>query len=67
MDAITVRLPEEARDDRVFQLMAPDYSDVNSVVAMARHERTIPYEVCTNLNTRLPRLYYLDGAVLTDV
>ncbi|WAQ96879.1 ALR-like protein [Mya arenaria] len=67
MDAITVRLPEEASNARVFQLMTPDYTNVNSAVAMARHERTIPYEVCTNLDKRVPRLYFLDGAVRNDV
>jgi len=34
---------------------------------MARAQKTIPYEVCTNVSIRVPRLYSVDDKVLTEV
>ncbi len=63
MDGITVKLPEAARHCRHLCVMADDFHSVNSAVAMARIMNTIPYEVCTNLSARIPRLYVEDGVV----
>jgi len=62
MDAITVKLPEAAKECREFILMSADFNDANSSLAMAKLENTIPYEVCTNFSRRVPRLYFYDGA-----
>lgn len=67
MDAITVKVPEESKECREFCLMAADFNDVNSGLSMARIQHTIPYEVCTNLAKRVPRLYVLDGKLFRDV
>ncbi|KAH3863269.1 alanine racemase-like [Dreissena polymorpha] len=65
MDAITIRLPAEAISCREFCLMPSDFNENNSSVAFARYQNTIPYEVCTNLSRRMPRLYVEDGSVMS--
>ena len=67
MDCITIKVPEDANEFREFCLMSPDFNDVNSGLAMARAQKTIPYEVCTNVSIRVPRLYSVDDKVLTEV
>ena len=67
MDCITIKVPEDANECREFCLMSPDFNDVNSGLAMARVQKTIPYEVCTNVSIRVPRLYSVDDKVLTEV
>ena len=65
MDAITVKLPEEATECREFVLMASNFNDVNSALAISKIQNTIPYEVCTNIATRVPRLYEINGEIVT--
>ena len=65
MDAITVRLPEEARECREFFMIKDDFNQVNSAVGIANLTNTIPYEICTNLDRRLPRIYKADEKIQT--
>ncbi|XP_045213701.2 alanine racemase-like [Mercenaria mercenaria] len=65
MDAITVKLPEEAKECREFILLASDFNDLNSAVAISKIQNTIPYEVCTNIANRVPRLYEFSGDTVT--
>lgn len=64
MDAITVKLPDSANISREFCLMSADFSEVNSGLAFARAQQTIPYEVCSIVSKRVPRLYTAEGKVL---
>lgn len=65
MDAITIKLPEEVKDCQEFLLMTSDFSDTNSCVAISKIQNTIPYEVCTNISSRVPRLYEIGGETVT--
>ena len=65
MDGITVKLPDEAKDCREFYVMKDDFNTLNSPVAISKGTNTIPYEVCTNLDRRLPRIYLVNGNVVT--
>ena len=66
MDAITVKLPDNDKECREFYVIKDDFNDVNSSLAISRIAQTIPYEVCTNLNQRVPRLYETNGKVTTS-
>ena len=65
MDGITVQIPEEAKECKEFYVMKDDYNMINSAVGIAKLTNTIPYEVCTNLDRRLPRIYQADGKIQT--
>lgn len=63
MDGITIKLPDDVKDCRDFYVIKDDFNPTNSGVAVAKLTNTIPYEVCTNLDRRLPRIYIADGKV----
>ena len=65
MDGITVKLPDEAKECREFYVIKDDFNMINSAVAVSKLTNTIPYEVCTNFDRRLPRLYLIDGKIQT--
>lgn len=67
MDAITVKLPEEVKNEREFCVLSSDYNEYNSVIAIAKKQHTIPYEVCTNINQRVPRIYLYGNKKSTEV
>lgn len=67
MDAITVNIPDEAKECREFLLITPDFNETTSAVGISRIQKTIPYEVCTNISNRVPRLYETDGKTLTMI
>ena len=63
MDTTFIRLPEAAKDARVFCVMSADYNDVNSCYAIARNTNTLRLDVYTKLSSRLPRIYELSGGI----
>ena len=65
MDGITIKLPDEVKECREFYVMTDDFNMTNSAVAISKQTNTIPYEVCTNLDRRLPRIYIADTKIVT--
>lgn len=63
MDGITIKLPDEVKECREFHVIKDDFNMANSALAIAKQTNTIPYEVCTNLDRRLPRVYIADGQI----
>ena len=63
MDGITIKLPDEVKECREFHVIKDDFNMANSAFAIAKQTNTIPYEVCTNLDRRLPRVYIADGQI----
>ncbi|KAL4239637.1 hypothetical protein ACF0H5_000446 [Mactra antiquata] len=66
MDAITVKLPDDVNESE-FCVISADLNDCNSVVEISRKQNTIPYEVCTNINKRVPRVYKYGDKTTTEV
>ena len=65
MDAITIKVPEEAKDCQEFQAIADDFNEFNSVTAISRLTNTLPMEVLGRLDSRIPRLFIVDGQLKT--
>jgi len=66
MDAVAVRLPDNASDNlkpRDYYVIKDDYTSPNSVVELAKQLKTITYEVTTSLATRMARVYATGGDV----
>lgn len=65
MDAITIKIPEEAKGCEEFQAITDTFNDINSVVAISRLTNTLPMEVLGRLDSRIPRLFIVDGEIKT--
>ena len=65
MDAITIKIPEEAKDCREFHAITDGFNDINSVTAISRLTNTLPMEVLGRLDSRIPRLFIVDGEMVT--
>ena len=65
MDAITIKIPEEAKDCREFQAISDSFNDINSVTAISRLTNSLPMEVLGRLDSRIPRLFIVDGELKT--
>jgi alanine racemase len=63
MDQIMVNIEwETAYNDDVVTLLGADGDELITCEHLAEWAGTIPYEVLTNLNTRIPRVYVQEGA-----
>lgn len=63
MDQIMVNIEwETAYNDDVVTLLGADGDELITCEHLAEWAGTIPYEVLTNLNTRIPRVYIQEGA-----
>ncbi|XP_041364946.1 alanine racemase-like [Gigantopelta aegis] len=67
MDAVTVRLNKAVPLTTPFYVLRDDYDSCNSVRRVAAQLDTVPYEVLTSLDSRLPRVYVAGGAIKSVV
>lgn len=65
MDAITIKLPDEAKNSDEFIVISDDFNDINSVTSLCIILNTVPMELGSRLTSRVPRLYVVDGKLVT--